>query len=59
MVRSEGFHVNENSNDTSWDRTSEIPICSAQHLNHCATAVLTVTTSLLVNSKNYLQFSVL
>jgi len=28
----------KNSNDTSWDRTSDLPICS-QHLNHCATAV--------------------
>ena len=26
IVRSEGFYVNEN--DTSWDRTSDIPICS-------------------------------
>jgi len=26
IVRSEGFYVNEN--DTSWDRTSDLPICS-------------------------------
>jgi len=25
---SEGFYVNEKSNDTSWDRTSDLPICS-------------------------------
>jgi len=28
-VRSEGFYVNEKSTDTSWDRTSDLPICSA------------------------------
>ena len=27
-VRSEGFYVNEKSTDTSWDRTSNFPICS-------------------------------
>jgi len=26
--RSAGFYVNENSTDTSWDRTSDLPICS-------------------------------
>ena len=29
----------KNSTDTSWDGTSDLPICIAQHLNHCATAV--------------------
>ena len=28
IVRSEGFYVNEKSTDTSWDRTSGLPICS-------------------------------
>ena len=28
IVRSEGFCVNEKSTDTSWDRTSDFPICS-------------------------------
>ena len=28
IVRSEGFYVNEKSTDTSWDRTSDLPICS-------------------------------
>ena len=28
IVRSEGFYVNEKSNDTSWDRTSDLPLCS-------------------------------
>ena len=27
MVRSEGFYVDEKSTDTSWDRTSDPPIC--------------------------------
>ena len=27
-MRSEGFYVNEKSTDTSWDRTSGLPICS-------------------------------
>jgi len=27
-VRSEGFYVTEKSTDTSWDRTSDLPICS-------------------------------
>jgi len=30
MVRSEGFCVNEGSADTSWDRTSDLPICSTE-----------------------------
>ena len=28
IVGSEGFYVTEISNDTSWDRTSDLPICS-------------------------------
>ena len=28
IVRSKGFYVNEKSSDTSWDRTSDLPICS-------------------------------
>ena len=28
IVWSEGFYVNEKSTDTSWDRTSDLPICS-------------------------------
>jgi len=28
MVRSEGLYVNEISTDISWDRTSDLPICS-------------------------------
>ena len=28
VVRSEGFYVDENSTDTSRDRTSDLPICS-------------------------------
>ena len=28
IVRSEGFYVNEKSTDTSWDRSSDLPICS-------------------------------
>ena len=28
IVRSEGFYVNEKSTDTSWDRTSDLPIRS-------------------------------
>ena len=28
IVRSEGFYVNEKFTDTSWDRTSDLPICS-------------------------------
>jgi len=28
IVRSEGFYVNKESTDTSWDRTSDLPICS-------------------------------
>ena len=31
IVRSEGFYVNEKSTDTSWDRASELPICSTAH----------------------------
>jgi len=28
IVRSEGFYVNEKSTDASWDRTSDLTICS-------------------------------
>jgi len=28
IVQSEGFYVNEKSTDTSWDHTSDLPICS-------------------------------
>ena len=28
IVQSQGFYVNEKSTDTSWDRTSDFPICS-------------------------------
>jgi len=28
IVRLEGFYVKEKSTDTSWDRTSDLPICS-------------------------------
>jgi len=28
ILRSEGFYVNEESTDNSWDRTSDPPICS-------------------------------
>ena len=39
IVQSEGFYVNEKSTDTSWDWTSDLPICSTAPLNHCATVV--------------------
>ena len=38
IVRSEEFYVNENPNDTSWDRKNYLP-SFAKQLNHCATAV--------------------
>jgi len=28
IVRSEGFYISQKSTDTSWDRTSDLPICS-------------------------------
>ena len=28
-MRSEGFYVNEKSTETSWDRTSDLPICDS------------------------------
>jgi len=28
IVRSEGFYVDEKSTDISWDRNSDLPICS-------------------------------
>ena len=42
IMRSEGFYANEKSIDTSWDRTSDLQICS-----YCATAVPTVRSSVL------------
>ena len=35
IVRSEVFYVNEKSSDTSWDRTSDLPICSTAPLPLC------------------------
>ena len=34
-MRSEIFYVNEKSTDTSWDRTSDLPICSTAPLPLC------------------------
>ena len=31
IVWPEGFYVNEKSTDTSWDLTSDLPICSTAH----------------------------
>jgi len=28
IVRLEGYYINEMSTDSSWDRTSDLPICS-------------------------------
>ena len=36
-MRSEGFCFKEKSTDTSWDRASDLPICSTAPY-HCATA---------------------
>jgi len=35
IVRSEGFYVNENSTDTSWDRTSDLLVCSTAPYTLC------------------------
>jgi len=35
IVRSEGFYVNEESTDTSWDRASDLAICSTAPLPLC------------------------
>ena len=43
IVRSEGFYVNEKSTDTSWDRTSDLPICKGN----------TLTFSLVSANYNY------
>ena len=50
IVRSEGFYVNEKSTETSWDRTSDL----AQHLNHCAAAVLGRSMYILIISRRIL-----
>jgi hypothetical protein len=42
IVRSEGFYVNEKSNDTSWDQPATFRLV-AQTLSHCATAVTSHT----------------
>jgi len=38
-MRSEGFYVNEKSTDTSWDRTSHLPICTCRERDWMGTAV--------------------
>jgi len=35
IVQSEGFYVNEKSNDTSWDQTSNLPICNTAPSSLC------------------------
>ena len=34
IVRWEEFYVNEKSNDTSWDRTSDLPMCSTAQVEN-------------------------
>jgi len=41
-VLSEEFYVNEKSTDTSWDRTSDLPICSTAPLPLCYRGPLSV-----------------
>jgi len=53
IVRSEGFYINEKSTDTSWDRTSDLPICStAQPLccrgPHCESSTEYFTTIMVI-----------
>ena len=51
IVRSEGFYVNEISTDTSWDGTSDLPICSTAPLT-------TVTPRSPTTSPNNFKFTV-
>jgi len=49
MVRSEGFYVNEKSNDTSWDRTSDLPICNTASWPLCYRGPHVPTNALFIN----------
>ena len=44
----------KNSNDTIWNRTSDLPIV-AQHLNHCATAALRWYEKVTYKTRLYLD----
>ena len=46
IVRSEGFYVSDKSNDTSWDRTSDLPICSTAPYPLCHRGPQPVSTVL-------------
>jgi len=63
IVRSEGHYVNEKSTDTSWDRNSDLPICSTapqllchrrphcrQQMNHIT--LCNITGMILVREKS-------
>ena len=57
IVRLEGFYVNEKSNDTSWDRTSDLPICSTAPKPLCYRGPLTSQVHGLNINKTKLEIS--
>jgi len=46
IVQSEGFYLNEKCNDTSWDRTSDLPICSTQSHVLCTNFIFAIVYGL-------------
>ena len=50
IVRSEGFYVNEKSSDNSWDRTSDLSICSTAQICDVVKCI-SVLTTFFINSK--------
>ena len=56
IVRSEGFYVNEKSTDTSWDRTSDLPICNTAPLTSYAVLKLQCHLTIPINSQGQICF---
>jgi len=46
----------KNSNDTSWDRTSDLPICSTARINLCLFSAETVVSLIVSAFICYLLF---
>ena len=56
IVRSEGFYINEKSTNTSWDRTSDLPICSAAPKPPCYRGTLLSDVNLEYSGESFEKY---
>ena len=59
IARSEGFYVNEKSTDTSWDLTSDLPICSTTPWPLCHRGSNFLSTSEHISRRSYQIYYIL